>query len=154
MKPPPQKNNCQNPSKKNMPTCLISPLQAQLYPVGQTTEAFTGSDHPDTGSLSELYWQPSSAMQITTSTWAEPSLALPVHLYSMSLSLGTRTPFLSSTLCLMLLPLSVTRRGLGLKTNRSGSCIHSHDRGLPLAFFLLIPPVSHTCPPAMCTVYH
>lgn len=56
----------------------------------------------------------------------------------------THMPFFSSTLCLMLLPLSVMRRGLGLKTNRSGSCIHSHDRGLPQAFFLLIPPVSHT----------
>lgn len=109
----------------NVSTCLNLLVLAQLYPVswysaGQTTEA-TASDHPDTGSLSELYWQPSSAMQIPTSTWAGPSLALPIHLYSVSLPPGTlthtvplfyRTPHAATLIW--------NGGGLGLKTNRLG----------------------------------
>ena len=88
----------------NVSACLIVPVLAQLYPVsrypaGHTAEALTASHRPDTGSLSELYWQPSSAMQIPTSTWAGPSLALPIHLYSVSLPPGTLTHTHTHTRC-------------------------------------------------------
>lgn len=96
-------------------TCLILPVLAQLYPVswyfaGQTTEAFSASDHPDTGSQSKLYWQPSSAMQILPHEQAHhehsPYTCIPCHY--------PKGPWHTRSLCLTLPPLS-DEKGPGLK---------------------------------------
>lgn len=155
----------QNPAL-NVPTYLISSLLAQHPGI---LGADDRSPHhqrspwhwlPERGLLPDLFCNANAS-----STWADPSLAFPVHLYSVSLPLGTLThaALLSPLPCsLHAAALSwdgIRRRVLGRREGMLKQIIlagWSYGGGLPWAASAHTSCQSHSspCPPAMHTVFH